>query len=131
MWLSSLCRAQFAGDIWLRRAGQEESSVWPWREGAPAGMRCDSLGCVQEIDGQRIAFVRDARALPEDCAEANLVISLVPVTGSCEAPHTVIDRFDLWRNGAHAIWLEKGGARVRNVAEGRGDRPWARRRENE
>ena len=132
IWLSSLRRAQFAGEIWLRRAGQEESSVWPWREGAPApeGMQCDSLGCVQKIKGQKIAFVRDPRALPEDCAEANLVISLVPVRRPCEAPHTVIDRFDLWRNGAHAIWLESEGARVRTVAQTRGDRPWARRREN-
>jgi competence protein ComEC len=132
MWLSSLRRARFAGDIWLRRAGQEDSAEWPWREGAPApaGLRCDSLGCVQDIDGQRIAFIRDARALPEDCAEANLVISLVPVTGPCETPHTVIDRFDLWRGGAHAIWLEDDGARVRTVAEERGDRPWARRRVN-
>lgn len=132
LWFSTLRRAQFAGGIWLRRSGQEEKSVWPWREGAaaPAGMRCDSLGCVQEIDGQIIAFVRDSRALPEDCAGADLVISLVPVRGACPNPHTVIDRFDLWRNGAHAIWLEADGARVRTVAETRGDRPWARRPEN-
>ena len=133
MWLSSLRRAQFAGDIWLRRAGQEESSEWPWREGAPApaGMRCDSLACVQDIDDQRVAFVRDARALPEDCAGANLVISLVPVRLPCTVPHTVIDRFDLWRNGAHAIWLESEGARIRTVTETRGDRPWARSRQPE
>ncbi len=86
----------------------------PWREGteAPPGMRCDSLGCVQEIDGQIIAFVQDARALPEDCAGADLVVSLVSVRGRCEFPHTVIDRFDLWHNGAHAIWLEGGGALI-------------------
>ena len=90
-------RAQFAGDIWLRRSGQEESSEWPWREGdaAPPGMRCDSLGCVQDMDGQVIAFVQDARALPEDCAGADLVVSLVPVRGTCDIPHTVIDRFVL------------------------------------
>ncbi len=131
LWLSSKRRAQFAGDIWLRRSGQEESSVWPWREGtiAPPGMRCDSLGCVQEIDGQIIAFVQDARALPEDCAGADLVVSLVPVQTRCDIPHTVIDRFDLWRNGAHAIWLETGGARVQTVAEARGNRPWAPRPE--
>lgn len=97
LWLSSLRRAQFAGDIWLRRSGQEESSEWPWREGdvAPPGMRCDSLGCVQDMDGQVIAFVQDARALPEDGAGADLVVSLVPVRGPCDVPHTVIDRFVL------------------------------------
>jgi len=132
MWLSSLRRARFAGDIWLRRAGQGNSPVWPWREGdpAPEGLRCDSLGCVQEIHGQKIAFVRDARALPEDCTEANLLISLIPVRADCFAPHTVIDRFDLWQSGAHAIWLEDNGAHVQTVADKRGDRPWVRQRDN-
>ena len=114
IWLSSLRRAQFAGDTWLRRAGQEESSEWPWRDGAPApqGLRCDTLGCFQEIAGQRVAFVRDARALSEDCAEANLVISLVPIRQACAAPHTVIDRFVLltWSRAIpfdtkHAVFL--------------------------
>jgi len=49
----------------------------------------------------------------------------------CAAPHMVIERFDLWRNDAHAIWLESGGARVLSVAENRGDRPWTQRRQTE
>jgi competence protein ComEC len=36
----------------------------------------------------------------------------------------VIDRFDLWRNGAHALWLAPGGVEVRSVNQARGDRPW-------
>jgi len=78
---------------------------------------------VQEIKGQRIAFIRDARALPEDCSEADLVISFVPAGRICVTPHTVIDRFDVWRSGAHAIWLGHGGVRVTMVAATRGNRP--------
>ena len=98
--------------------------------GGGDGLRCDSLGCVQDIQGQKIAFVRDARALLEDCAEADLVISLVPVKTFCSVPHTIIDRFDFWRNGAHAIWLGESGAHIRTVADMRGDRPWVVRRGN-
>ena len=132
MWLSSVRRARFSGEIWLRRTGQGTASVWPWRESDLAfdGLRCDSLGCVQDIQGQKIAFVRDARALLEDCAEADLVISLVPVKTFCTVPHTIIDRFNLWRNGAHAIWLGESGAHIRTVADMRGDRPWVVRRGN-
>ncbi len=36
----------------------------------------------------------------------------------------ITDRFDLWREGGHALWLEKGGARVETVNGGRGNRPW-------
>jgi hypothetical protein len=35
----------------------------------------------------------------------------------------VIDRFDVARNGAYAIWLGKD-LRVENVRQTRGDRPW-------
>ena len=36
----------------------------------------------------------------------------------------ITDRFDLWRKGGHALWLEKGGARVETVNGNRGRRPW-------
>jgi competence protein ComEC len=37
----------------------------------------------------------------------------------------VIDRFDLWREGAHAIWIDEAGiVRVETVASMRGVRPW-------
>jgi competence protein ComEC len=37
----------------------------------------------------------------------------------------VVDRFDLWRRGAHAIYLDGGdGIRVETVRDWRGERPW-------
>ena len=63
--------------------------------------------------------------LAEDCAIAGVVVSLVPIRGRCPSAHTVIDRFDLWREGAHAVWLDEGAVRVSTVAERRGVRPWA------
>jgi competence protein ComEC len=36
----------------------------------------------------------------------------------------VIDRFDLWRDGGHAVWLDPGAIAVLSVRESRGDRPW-------
>ena len=65
----------------------------------------------------------------EDCAVADLVISLVPVRRGCRAA-TVIDRFDLWRAGTHAVWLTGGGAsRIESVRGRQGDRPWVPRPE--
>jgi competence protein ComEC len=56
-----------------------------------------------------------------------VVISLVPVRGSCSSASTLIDRFDLWREGAHAIWLERDAVRVESVNGVRGKRPWVLR----
>ena len=130
LWLSTRRRGRFVTDMWLRRDGQAETPTWPSSgAGAPAaGLRCDVLGCIQRLNGRTIAFVRDPRALEEDCARADIVVSAVPAWNLCPGPGIVVDRFDLWRDGAHAIWLEPEGGRVESVADARGARPWVARR---
>ena len=62
-------------------------------------------------------------ALIEDCRNADVVVARVAVLIRCAAP-TVIDRIDLWREGAFALWLGQDEVRVRSVADTRGVRPW-------
>ena len=130
LWLSTRRRGRFVTDMWLRRDGQAETPTWPPSgAGEPiAGLRCDALGCIQRLNGKTTAFVRDPRALEEDCARADIVVSAVPAWNLCPGPAIVVDRFDLWRGGGHAIWLEPEGARIETVAEARGARPWVARR---
>ncbi len=73
-----------------------------------------------------VALARDGRALADDCAAASVVVSREPVRGRCKGPGLVIDRFDLWRNGGHALWLSPEGVRVETVRGRRGERPWVR-----
>jgi competence protein ComEC len=42
----------------------------------------------------------------------------------CASANVVIDRFSLWREGGHALWLEGDGVRVETVRATRGERPW-------
>jgi len=110
----------------LRRAGLAHAAPWP-REGLSpdGGLGCDSLGCIYQANGQTVALVLHPSALGEDCARATVVISTIPVRGRrCRRAAVVIDRFDLWRRGAHALWLDSGGIRVRSVADASGRRPW-------
>ena len=127
--LSSARAARFRAGIWLRRAGQGEAETWP-REGtaALAALSCDGLGCIYRARGQTVALVRDGRALAEDCRIASVVVSLVPVRAPCPAGR-VIDRFDLWRAGGHALWLDPDGVRVETVRARQGKRPWVPLRE--
>ena len=125
--LSSRQAARFTGDIWLRRDGQGESASWPGRE--DGRLRCDSAGCIYRRRDRLVALVSDGRALADDCRKAQIVISAVPVRRACPSASLVIDRFDLWRNGAHALYFEDGGGvRVTHVAGIRGTRPWAPRK---
>ena len=123
--VSSQRIARFTVERWLRQAGQDESRPWP-RQGASEDGRlvCDGLGCIYRARGQVVALVRDPRAIAEDCRVASLVVSVVPLRRACPSAHTVIDRFDLWRKGAHAIWLDDHGVRVETVAGRSGKRPW-------
>ncbi len=123
--LSSKRRARFSGESWLRRVGQSLEAAPAWPKGAGEGpLACDNLGCIYRRGDYRVALITDPLALIEDCRRADLVISAVPVRGPCPSAQRVIDRFDLWREGAHAIWLDPAGPRIQSVAQTRGDRPW-------
>jgi len=116
----------FAAETWLRRAGEDEAVPWPRAagDGGTAWLRCDSLGCIYRAGARRIALVSHAGALAEDCARAEIVVSRVPVRGRCRGPKVVIDRFSLWRAGAHALWLGADDVRVESVRDRLGARPW-------
>ncbi len=124
--LSSLRAARFTRDVWLRRMGQDgEALQWPRHGPSRDGrLNCDALGCIYHSDGAVVALVNRPEALFEDCRIANVMVSTVPVRAACPNPHTIIDRIDLWRYGAHALWLDGHRVRVESVNGSRGRRPW-------
>ena len=131
MWLSSLQRQRFEAGVWLRRAGETAGSPWP-STGAVAKdqLGCDPLACLFRKNERLVSLVRNPLALAEDCRNADLVVSPEPLRGlACDA--MVIDRFDLWREGAHAIWLSSTRIRTESVSDRRGQRPWTRPRRPE
>jgi competence protein ComEC len=116
----------FPVSTWLGRAGEEAPKSWPRKGTSEDGrLRCDSDGCLYRWQGQIVGMPRNFKALDEDCRFASAILTALPVRGRCSAARIVIDRDELWRRGAHALWLGEGGIRVDNVAAHRGDRPWA------
>jgi competence protein ComEC len=130
--LSSTRANEFVVDTWLRRAGTKVSEpLNADAAGADGRLTCDSLGCLYRLHGRTIALVRQPVALSEDCAAADVVVSFEPVRIPCRTGTAVIDRFDLWRNGAHAIWIDEDGViDIESVRDRRGDRPWVIGRPN-
>jgi competence protein ComEC len=122
--LSGARKDRFAAGIWLRHFGQAEDSgmYWPREGEGPGGMMCDPYGCRMEKDGRKIAFSLRPDGLAEDCAWADILVARAPLRDmKCAAP-LVVDRFDLWRHGAYALWA--ADARVETVTGTRGRRPW-------
>jgi competence protein ComEC len=123
--LSSDKSDKITAEDWLRAAGGVSAGLLPEPgEAAENGaLRCDPLGCVWHRDGRVVALVRDAAALPEDCRMAEIIVAMVPARHACRSGALVVDRVDLRRNGATAIWL--GPSVILDTAnDRRGARPW-------
>jgi competence protein ComEC len=122
--LSSRVADRYAAGDWLRRNGQDPAKAekFPAEGLAPDGkLMCGEGGCRYVKNGRKVAFSFAPQSIKEDCAWADLLIADSPVEGSCRAG-LVIDRFDVWREGAYAIWLSD--KRYRSVGQDRGERPW-------
>jgi competence protein ComEC len=121
---------EYSASEWLKRDGDPRAAAAA-NTGPKDAVRCDEWSCIAKAgDGETIAAVLRYDALAEDCARADIVLSAIPTRGACIGPKLVIDRFDVARNGAYAVWLGKT-LRVESVEAFRGRRPWsmpARRR---
>jgi competence protein ComEC len=117
-------------ETWTRRAAASETGAPFPKHGSSAdgSLSCDGLGCLYRARGRTVALLRDPQALDEDCRTADLVISPEPSRRRCRAATPIIDRFDLWRGGAHAVWLDPGVITIETVAAWRGERPWVPKR---
>ena len=117
-------RARFAAESWARRNGQSPKSK------VQNEFSCDSQGCIlHTADLPHISFVMSAAIAEEECQRTDILIARVSLPRRfqriCRDNILVIDRFDLWRYGAHAIWVQGNDWHVEHAAGVRGDRPWS------
>lgn len=127
----------FAAETWHERLGMPPLYPWPslsraaqrageGRSGADGSLRCDPAGCSWRYQGFLVALPQQPKAITEDCRHADAVIAArMTVRYRCPSARIVIDRNDLWRGGAHALYLDSTqGMRSVSVAQTRGRRPW-------
>lgn len=111
-------------DSWLRLWGAAAAERFPERGEAAAGaLACTPGACLLRAapEAPPVVLLRGDPSA-EACRVAALVVSAEPVRGRCGA--AVVDRFAVWRNGAHAVWLTPAGPVVVSDRAWRGARPW-------
>lgn len=122
-------QAQFELKRWLEHDGDARKA----QEAARAtAFRCDSVGCVARVKGLALSVSRHPAAIADDCAAADVLVLDVPrPKQTCARPSKIVDLFDVWREGTHAIYVEQGeqgqraNLRIETVASARGERPWS------
>ena len=129
--------SRFTGEAWLRGLGEEAAAALPM-EGETAGGRiaCTPANCLlrDASGGPAVLLLRppppprgqrpapDFRRGPHPaCGTAPVILSPEPIRGECPGS-LVVDRFSVWRDGAHAVWLDP--PRVVSDRDWRGARPW-------
>ena len=90
-----------------------------------AAFSCDAEACVAPLPGGgHIAIVKHVAALEEECRRARIVVLKFDLSGRCDGPQMVLDRRDLLRHGAHAVWIDAGKLTLRRARPIPGARPW-------
>ncbi len=128
----------FVQEGMLRALGVSEASPLPAEgEDSAGAIRCLLTACTVDLHGATAVLFRpdppargarrgappDPTALRAACGTAALVVSPEPLRAACRGS-AVIDRFSVWRAGAHAVWLTQRGALVQTDRASRGARPW-------
>ncbi|MBL4666210.1 MAG: hypothetical protein JKY04_02440 [Sneathiella sp.] len=92
-------------------------------------VKCDALGCVWTQNKNLITYSKNWMSQKEDCLRADIILSAAPVGRNCSPSKLVIDKFDLWREGTHAIYFNAANdLKVESVNSVRGLRPWVPKR---
>ena len=113
----------FTLDAWRRMWAAGPPRALPDRP--EGGLACTEAACtLRRRPGGPVAMLL-LGAPPADACAADVLASLEPIRLHCDPPGPLrIDRFSLWRDGAHAVWLDHDGVRVLSDRAARGTRPW-------
>ncbi|MBK9078099.1 MAG: ComEC/Rec2 family competence protein [Hyphomicrobium sp.] len=128
-------QSKYELERWLEHDGDARSAK---EAQSGTAFSCDGVGCVARVKGAEVAVARHPAAISDDCTAARVVVLNEPRPKFCDAKGLVIDLFDVWREGTHALYIDnaptvgeaQGGfikIRVDTVAAHRGERPWAPR----
>lgn len=120
--LADARKSRFSAERWLVAKGDRVSLK---SAATRKGWTCAGDVCKGRTGSYAVLYVKK---LPKkgklDCGNAVIVIAAEPLKGQCRSAKVRIDRFDLWRGGAHAVYVRKGLLVVESAKSYRGHRPW-------
>lgn len=118
-------RGRFAVERWLLADGD---GIGFAEAGKRSGWSCSDDVCRGQVKGRSVLWLGRKAKPPDDCRTVDIVVSANPLRRTCGYPtdkQLHIDRFDVWRNGAQAIYVTGDGKPEVKTARGQsGARAW-------
>lgn len=116
-------RSRFAVSQWLKVDGDDAAPAVASRR---AGWTCESSTCRAVVKGRRVLYVTEEKlAMTIPCGEADILIAAFPLHGRCRSVPLRIDRFSVWRSGAHALYVDDDAFAITTARGEQGVRPWS------
>ncbi len=114
-------KGRFAGEKWLQTNGEEVS----FKDAtARPGWICVGRSCRASVKGKAVGFFLDGADSQPSCDHLDIVVANYPLRGACKSVPIRIDRFDVWRKGSHAAFLDGQAISIVSGSAARGLRPW-------
>ena len=114
-------RGKFAADKWLQSNGEltklNDAAAKP-------GWSCVDGMCFSDLAEKSVAYVREQKTKDWPCPPVDILITDFPLRRACKVIPIRIDRFDVWKYGAHALHISNSQVRIETVKGVQGKRPW-------
>lgn len=112
---------RFVASKWLLGNGEEAT---PLEASQRDGWDCNTGDCFTTLTPMSLSYLREKSGNGLYCPNTQIIIADFPLKHQCKA-RLVIDRFDVWRNGAYALSFNNGRYELQTARGEQGMRPWA------
>jgi competence protein ComEC len=115
LYLNSIRRGKFTAEAWKQYLAARDIKPLTCRDGV----------CQTVVHNLPLIISQTQENQP--CEKGALLIRLEPSKIACPTASLVLDWYDLWRHGGHALWIKPTGIHMEKVNAHQGQRPWTRR----
>ncbi len=114
-------KGKFAGEKWLQSNGEITTMVAASQR---EGWQCRDGMCFTDLAEKSVGYIHEQPTADWTCPPVEIIIADFPLRHACGDATIRIDRFDVWKHGAHAITVINGTIKIQTAKGEQGDRPW-------
>lgn len=118
---SNMRKDKFTRERWADALALSEDEIVGWE--ASSQMGCDEFACRIKMKKQNVSILYKPEMFDGECLWADIIISAQPLPRCPNA--YVIDRFDVYRNGAASVFLNERKPKIQYASRPDYNRPWS------